>query len=240
MKPKKQTNCPSCKTPLYERIPRCPNCGHRFYELELTFGWEVMYDLLFSPFITSDRYAKASYLGFLSFIPVLVTFLILIWTLIGYFLLAPVSSLIPFEKVLKDGLIVIIAVFLGLGGFVLCLSVGLNLLKHRLSGNQIVQILNVALIGSIYGMIPGLLFRIINLQSVSFKGSGEDIITTFLSWFFLLAGFLFSLIVVYRGISTLTGLTGFQAFMVSVLLPVFVTCFFIFTVGLFVVGVLFG
>lgn len=240
MKPKKQMQCPSCKTPLYERIPKCPNCGHVFFELELTFGWEVLYDVLFSPLTTMDRYAKGAYLGFLGFIPFLLTGLILVWSQIGNFLLPPVSSLIPYEKILKNSLIILTVTLLAGGGFVLSLSVGLNLVKHRLTGFQLAQIMNVALIGSVYGMIPGLLFRIINLQSITFDGSGADLITGFLSWFFIIVGFMFSLILIYRGISALTGLNGFQAFKVSILLPVLVTFFLAFMLGLFVAGIFWG
>lgn len=240
MKPRKQTQCPSCKTPLYERIPRCPNCGHSFYELKLAFGWEVMFDLLFSPFPTMDRYARGAYLNYLGVIPILLIVLILVWHLIGPVLLAPVSSLIPFGQLLKDGLIILTGTVLAFGGFFLSLSVGSNLVKHPLTGLQISQILNVALIVAFYGLIVGLLFRIINLQSVTFEGSGSDIITSFLSWFFTISGFIFSLILIYRGISTLTGLSGFQAFKISILLPVIVTTFFIFMIGLFVAGVFWG
>lgn len=240
MKPGKQTCCPSCRTPLYEKIPRCPNCGHKFYDLELSFGWEVMYDMMFSPLLTMDRYARSAYLKFLVFIPILVGSLILVWALIGHFLIPPVSSLIPFEKILKEGLIIFLGLFLCGGGFVLSLSVGLNLVHHRLTGSQIAQILNVALIGTIYGLIPSLFFRILNIQSVTFRGSGEDLITLFLSWFFLIAGFGFSLVLLYRGISTLTGLSGIQAVKVTILLPFLVTGFFIFTVGLFVAGFFWG
>jgi len=236
----KSRKCPSCGIPLYERVPACPNCRHEFYDLEMKNGWDVYTDLLTSPVKTTERYASGAFFKGLLAAPLAYFLIVMIWPVLPSVLLAPVSALIPWEKVFQSLLTTTVVSGLAFGGFLLCLSVGLNLVKKPLDWKQLVQVVCLGIIPATGFLIPAILFRIINIQSVTFQGSPDDLITAFLSWTFVSFGHVWGGFLVYRGISSLTGLSGIQAFLLTFLLPGLVVLLLIVILSLFLAGILWG
>lgn len=237
MSKSKILHCPNCNTPIYERIPKCPSCSYLFYEIKPEYGVEIIYDFLISPFHTMEKYANAIQFKSLLMIPFFCVILLLIYFKIDLVLNAVVPELIPWGKIAIDGFVFIVAgilwYFIVLGS----LSIGMNLWNKPLALSMISQVINVSMIGLFYGLIVGILFRVINIRSVTFVGSAEDTLTTWLGYFFIFLGAMYMTASLYKGISFLTDLKGIKIFFIS-LLPVFLVLFFlVLTVVLFATGV---
>lgn len=203
-------------------------------------GWDVYSDLFISPVKTTERYSSGAFFKGLLAAPLAYFILVLLWPVLQSVLLAPVFALIPWENVLQSLLTTTVVFGVAFGGFLLSLSVGLNLVKKPLDWKQLVQVICLGIIPSAGLMIPAILFRIINIQSVTFQGSSDDLITAFLSWVFISFGHLWGGFLVYRGISSLTGLSGIQAFLLTFLLPGALVLLLVVILSLFLAGILWG
>lgn len=240
MKKQKISSCPSCKTPLYVRIPTCPNCHYVFYELKPEYGVEIVYDFLATPFLTMEKYANAIQFKSLFIFPLLTAIFLFLFFNINLVLNAPVPELIPWGRFSILFFEFIIGGILWYFSVITSTSIGLNLWNKPISLPQISQIMNVSIIGFFYGMILALTFRILNIQSVTFRGSGEDLMIDGLAYFFGIAGLLWMTIMVYKGYSFLTGQNGLKLFFISMFPFLLVFFFILLTVGLFALGVFFG
>jgi len=236
----KVSSCPNCNTPLYVRIPTCPNCHYVFYELKPEYGVEIVYDFLTAPFQTMEKYGNAIQFKSLFIFPLFSAILLFLFFNIDLILNAPVPELIPWGRFSILFFEFIIGGILWYFCVITSTSIGLNLWNRPLSLQQISQILNTAIIGFFYGMILALTFRILNIQSVTFRGSSEDIMIDGLAYFFGISGLLWMTILLYKGFSFLTEQNGIKLFFISLFPFLLVFFFILLTIGLFALGVLFG
>lgn len=237
MSKSKLLKCPQCSTPIYERVPKCPICSHVFFEIKPEYGIEIVYDYLTAPISTMEKYANAIQFKSLLMIPFLCVILLLIYVRIDLVLLATVQELIPWGKILIDAFVFLISGILWYFIVMGSLSIGLNLWNKPLAVPQISQVINVGMIGLFYGLIAAVLFRIINLRSVTFIGSSEDVLTTWLGYFFVFIGVTMMTFSIYRGLSFLTDMKGVKIFFISLLPVILVVFFILLTVGMFAAGV---
>lgn len=240
MSKNKIVNCPNCQTPIYERIPKCPNCSYIFFEMKPDYGIEIMYDFLFMPNLTIEKYANALLFKSLFFIPIFSAILLFIFLRIHLVLQTTIIELMPWEKLSIDFLIVIVGSILWYFLLLGSISIGLNLWNKPLPWSQIAQIINVSMIGLFYGLVGAIVFKIINVQSVSFIGSAEDYLTMGIAIFFLMLGFILMISSIYKGLSLLTQMAGWKIFFISLLPIVLFILFMLFTLLLFAFGIYFG
>lgn len=237
---KKLTNCPSCQTPIYEKIHRCPECDYKFFELEISGGFEIGYDMLIEPITTIKKYSLSVAQKKYFIIPVFILFILIFYYLVGPIIRFPLILMMPIiEMFIWTGMI-ILGFIAWYGATIISLSVGMNLLKKPIQFMQISQIINVAMINFGYFLFSGLFFRIISIQYENTHEREFYFIAQFLTGTLILIGFFLFCYYIGKGLSERSNLSTGKVLLMSYFVPIGFFIFILITILLFAAGVLWG